>query len=149
MKFKIEEKQEKTIAYMRRVGAYGPENYSLMAKLKNWAAQNNLFNEDTVIYGIARDNAQVAAPKNCRYDVGLVVPSGFLNTQIEICGLPGGKYLVFEIEHTAQAVEDFWANLLEILKRENIEADESRPILERYAKKLIDKDLCEICVPVI
>ena len=47
---KIENFENITIGYMRRIGKYGYENTLLMEKFKNYLKENNLFNEDTVIF---------------------------------------------------------------------------------------------------
>jgi len=40
------------MVYMRRTGAYGIQNYKLMAALKEWANRKGLL-KDSIIYGIA------------------------------------------------------------------------------------------------
>lgn len=57
------------VIYMRRTGAYGIENYKLMATFKEWLKENDLYNEDTVIYAIPMDNPEIVPPCQCRYDV--------------------------------------------------------------------------------
>ena len=55
------------IIYMRRTGKYGPENYKLMDTFKKWIQENNLYNEDTVIYAIPMDNPEIPVPLRCLY----------------------------------------------------------------------------------
>ncbi len=69
MEYIIEQLPVQPIVYMRRTGAYGPENYSLMAALKEWANKKGLL-KDSTIYGIAYDSASTP-PEKCRYDVCL------------------------------------------------------------------------------
>ena len=47
---KIENFENITIGYIRRIGKYGYENTLLMEKFKNHLKEHNLFNEDTVIF---------------------------------------------------------------------------------------------------
>ena len=70
---KIKELPEVKLIFIRRTGAYGPENQQLMETFKAWLKENDLFNEATTILGIAQDNPETTVPENCRYDVGLVV----------------------------------------------------------------------------
>lgn len=150
MTYQIEEMSKSRIAYMRRVGPYGEGNYALMKKFKEWAKVNGLFTESAVILGISQDNPAATPPENCRYDVGIVVSKHFEanNTDVNVAELSGGKYAVFTIDHTAEAIQKAWSEIFIQLLAENQQPDVSRPILERYIPAMIDKHLCEICVPV-
>lgn len=150
MKSSVKEFPIEKFAYMRRTGVYGEENYKLMASLKEWAKAQNLLNENTVIYGIARDNPDTTLPENCRYDVGIVIDNDFIETNgVDIGEVSsGGKYLVFTIEHTPQEVNEFWRSFFEISQKNGQEIDNNRPILEKYAKVLVDTGFCEMCVPI-
>jgi DNA gyrase inhibitor GyrI len=150
MTYQIEEMSKSRIAYMRRGGPYGEGNYALMKKFKEWAKANGLFTESAVILGITQDNPAVTPPESCRYDVGIVVSEQFATTDAEInkAELPGGRYAVFTIEHTAEAIQKAWGEIFVQLSAQDQQPDASRPILERYIPAMIDKHLCEICVPV-
>ena len=63
------------IIYMRRTGKYGSENYKLMDTFKKWIQENDLYNEDTVIYAIPMDNPEIVDPFQCRYDVCIKQPT--------------------------------------------------------------------------
>lgn len=65
------------IAYIQRTGPYGSENVQIMEQLKSWAREKNLFNESSIILGIAQDNPQFTETKDCRYDTCLVVSDEF------------------------------------------------------------------------
>ena len=150
MTYQIEEMSKNRIAYMRRVGPYGAGNYSLMKKFKEWAKANGLFTASAVILGISQDNPTATPPENCRYDVGIVVSEDFttMDTDVDVAELPGGRYAVFTIEHTAEAIQEAWSEIFVQLSAQGQQPDISRPILERYIPAMIDKRLCEICVPV-
>ena len=98
------------IIYMRRTGKYGSENYKLMDTFKKWIQENNLYNEDTVIYAIPMDNPEIVDPFQCRYDVCIKQPTiyKFAPNQIQCRELEGGKYLTFLIPHTAKAIQTAW-----------------------------------------
>lgn len=150
MTYQIEEMSKSRIAYMRRVGPYGGGNYALMKKFKEWAKANGLFIASAVILGISQDNPAVTPPESCRYDVGIVIPEQFTttDTDVDVAELSGGRYAVFTIDHTAEAIQKAWGEIFVQLSAQGQQPDVSRPILERYIPAMIDKHLCEICVPV-
>ena len=63
--------------------------------------------------------------------------------------LDGGRYVVFLIKHTAEAIQQAWAECFSELAKRQYTLDFSRPIIERYAKKLVEQHNCELCVPVL
>ncbi|MFW2487807.1 AraC family transcriptional regulator [Clostridium chromiireducens] len=139
------------IAYIRRTGPYGPENVQIMEQLKSWAREENLFNESSIILGIAQDNPKITEPKDCRYDTCLVVSDEFKvdNKYINFGKIIGGKYCVFKISHTAEDMQKAWDEIFSELSKRDYESDDRRPIIERYAIQMINKHFCEICVPII
>ncbi|KOA19311.1 DNA gyrase inhibitor [Clostridium homopropionicum DSM 5847] len=139
------------IAYIRRTGSYGSENAQIMEQLKSLARENNLFNESSIILGIAQDNPEFTEPKDCRYDTCLVVSDEFKidNKYINFVKTIGGKYCVFKISHTVDAMKKAWMEIFSELSKRNYEFDNRRPIIERYAMQMINKHYCEICVPIL
>ncbi|MDF1493933.1 GyrI-like domain-containing protein [Caproiciproducens sp. CPB-2] len=121
-----------------------------MKKFKEWAKANGLFTELAVILGISQDNPATTTPESCRYDVGVVVSEDFtiMDADVNVVELSGGRYAVFTIDHTAEAIQKAWGEIFVQLSAESQQPDVSRPILERYIPAMIDKHLCEICVPV-
>ncbi|EDU38636.1 AraC family transcriptional regulator [Clostridium sporogenes] len=139
------------IAYIRRTGPYGSENVQIMEQLKNWAREKNLFNENSIILGIAQDNPKFTESKDCRYDTCLVVSDEFKvdNKYINFGKTMRGEYCVFKISHTVDAMQKAWMEIFSELSKRNYEFDDRRPILERYAMQMINKHYCEICVPIL
>ena len=139
------------IAYIRKTGPYGSENVQIMEQLKSWAREKDLFNESSIILGIAQDNPKFTEPKDCRYDTCLVVSDEFKvdNKYINLGKTIGGKYCIFKINHTVDAVQKAWMEIFSELSKGNYEFDDRRPILERYAMQMINKHYCEICVPIL
>ena len=137
------------IAYLRQVGAYGPENKKTMEKLKEWAKSNALLMPDAVILGIAQDDPTLIDPKKCRYDACLVVPPSFVSIDIAIQSttLDGGIYAVFMVAHTAEAVKNAWSTIFSELLAQHYQRDTTKPIIERYTLAMVDNHFCEICVP--
>ena len=61
--------------------------------------------------------------------------------------IKGGKYAVFTINHTAESVQKAWSEIFPELLNLGYQIDDTRPILERYAAKMVKNHNCEICVP--
>lgn len=139
------------VLYMRRTGPYGKDNYVLMSSFKDYLITHKLFCDETVILGIPLDNPVITEGDKCRYDVCAI------GTACENAGvdglksrkLDGGSYLVFLIEHTANAVQKAWAECFMELEKHGYSADTKRPVMERYAKNHIDNHCCELCVPIL
>ncbi|MDY5478470.1 MAG: GyrI-like domain-containing protein [Enterocloster clostridioformis] len=155
MRFYISTTQERIpssmVIYMRRTGEYGIENYKLMDTFKKWVKENNLYDEDTVIYAIPMDDPEKVKPCQCRYDVCINQPKNqkFALNQIKCRELESGKYLTFLIPHTADAVQTAWKMCFSELEKLGYLLDKSRPIMERYKKNLVDKHYCELCMPIL
>ncbi len=146
MAFMIEQIPVQPIVYMRRIGTYGMENFHLMASLKEWANQKGLL-KDSVIFGIAHDNENTP-PEKCRYDVCLVAAADCpVDEAVQRGQIDGGKYAVFTIPHTSEAVQKFWASITQILQKKELLPDLTKPILERYKFELVEEGKCEFCIP--
>lgn len=104
------------IAYIRRTGSYGLGNVQIMEQLKNWAREKNLFNKNSIILGIDQDNPKLTEAKYCRYDTCLVVSDEFKvdNKYINFGKTMGGKYCVFKISHTVDAMQKAWIEILSL-----------------------------------
>ena len=63
--------------------------------------------------------------------------------------LPGGTYAILVIDHTSTGLQNAWDHLFPVLQKHNLTIDQARPIIERYAVKMVQNHLCELCVPVI
>jgi DNA gyrase inhibitor GyrI len=148
MEFIFEQFPVQPIVYMRRVGAYGIENYKLMEALKEWADRKGLL-KDGIIYGITHDCGHTP-PEKCRYDVCLVVTADFpADEAVQRGEIASGKYAVFTILHTAEAVQEFWKTIFQTLQKEKLQFDTTKPILERYKNSVILEGKCEFCVPIL
>ena len=139
---KIETFQGITIAYMRRIGAYGPENRQLMEKLKAFLAQHDLLK--STILGIPLDDPTITPAEKLRYDVGLIVPAN-ATIPLPTRSIDDGTYAVFEVQHTQQGVSSFWQNIGQL----TLSIDNTKPIIERYSSHKIVEHLCEFCIPII
>lgn len=141
---KIESFNNVCIAYMRRNGSYGIENEKLMEDFKAYVKQQNLLQEDSVLFGIALDDPTNTPPHKQRYEVGILLKKN------QTCSLPkhaleDGNYAVIEVAHTQEGVMEFWQNLQTYIKDFDVAVE--KPILERYAMDLVKQHVCEFCIP--
>lgn len=148
MKITIEELAQSKIAFFRNVGEYGEkQNKELMEAFKQWAQlQEEL--DDSTILGIPQDNPQVTPKEQCRYDVCVRIQQDFHVTEpAQVGTFTGGKYAVFLLDHTKEAVSEFWSTIFSEIEKHNLSIRQ-QPIIERYRSQLIDNHLCEILVPI-
>lgn len=147
---KIEYMPPYKIAYIRKIGPYGSENVETMQKLKNWVKENGLLDEESIILGIPQDNPNTTKPQYCRYDTCFVLSDdkALNGNEVKVGKIIGGKHCVFEIEHTAEAMHKAWNEIFPELKHLGYQLDETRPIIERYLAAMVNKHLCEICIPI-
>jgi len=138
------------VAFIRSIGPYGADNVETMEKLKAWAGEKSLLNHDSIILGIARDDPSVTKAEDCRYDSCIVISDEYQvdKEYVHEGEILGGKYVTFEIEHTAEAVQKAWADIFRELSKNLFNMDYSRPVIERYDAKMIAKHKCEICIPI-
>ncbi|MFK4568267.1 GyrI-like domain-containing protein [Enterococcus sp. UD-01] len=139
---------EQKIIYKRRTGSYGEANKQLMEEFKQWLKNRQLLDKEAVVLGIPQDDPRQTAPEQCRYDVALVVDSFDDYSEIKQAILPAGKYAVFTIVHTAEAMKETFAKMNDVLIRAGYVIDSERPLIERYAVDLINQNKCQLCVPI-
>ncbi|MGE6632151.1 AraC family transcriptional regulator [Bacillus sp. NPDC077027] len=148
MKITIEELPESRIAYFRNVGEYGEkQNKELMEAFKEWVQLNRIPNHSSIL-GIPQDNPQETPKEKCRYDVCVFIQKDFsVPEPAQVGQFPGGKYAVFLLDHTKEAVSEFWNNIFSAIEQNHLSIRE-QPMLERYTIQMIDQHLCEILVPI-
>ncbi|WP_045513343.1 AraC family transcriptional regulator [Bacillus amyloliquefaciens] len=148
MKITIEELSESRIAYFRNVGEYGEkQNKEVMETFKKWAKLNDVFDNSTIL-GIPQDNPEITPKEECRYDVCVVINKDFnVKKPAHVGEFSGGKYAVFLLDYTKEAIRDFWGNISSEIERNNLSIIE-QPIIERYTPQMIDNHLCEILIPI-
>ncbi|WP_416150143.1 AraC family transcriptional regulator [Salipaludibacillus sp. HK11] len=147
MKFKVETIQKHRIAFIRRVGQYGPANIKVMEKLKRWAKEKNLL-ESAILFAVPLDNPETTLPDNCRFDACIVIQNDYQVDDSVLEGeLSGGKYLIYEVKHTADDIQRAYAEIFQSLQNSQYKID-NRPIMEKYIGDMISNPYCEICVPI-
>ena len=140
-----------SIAYLRRTGAYGAENRAVMERLLALAGQAGLPGPETAILSIAWDDPAHTPPAACRYDACLVLQKGqtLPGADVRYGTLSGGRYAVFPIPHTAQAVSEAWQTIDRLLREAGCIADPSRPTMERYTSVGVRDGQGEFCIPIL
>ncbi len=115
----IEKMPTYRIAYLRKIGPYGINNIQTMEELKKWAKFNHLFNDESIILAIAQDNPETTKPENCRYDTCIVVSNDYSVTDgyVREGNIVGGKYAIFKINHTSEAVQKVYIDILKVTYR--------------------------------
>ncbi|WP_078394764.1 AraC family transcriptional regulator [Shouchella patagoniensis] len=148
MELSIETIPASRIAYFRSIGEYGSrQNKEAMESLKTWAIQNNLLTNSTIL-GIPQDDPSQTPKEECRYDVCLLIDNDFNVTEPAKFGqFGGGTYAVFLVKHTSEALADFWNRLFTIINKNGLHMKQ-QPIIERYTAEMLEKELCELLVPV-
>ncbi|MDQ0272901.1 AraC family transcriptional regulator [Cytobacillus purgationiresistens] len=148
MKFKVETLPNYRIAYVRRVGPYGPANIEVMEKLKKWAKEKKLLKSSTTLLAIQQDNPETILPENCRFDACIVLSEDYqMDDSMSERELSGGKYLVYKVKHTAEDIQNAYATIFPSLQSNGYQID-NKPIFERYIGDMNNNHYCEICVPV-
>ncbi|WP_226003248.1 AraC family transcriptional regulator [Paenibacillus sp. BJ-4] len=147
MKFKVETLPNYRIAYVRRVGPYGNANFEVMKKLKKWAKDRNLL-KSAILFAIPQDNPEITLPENCRFDACIVISKDYqMDDSIYEGELSGGKYLIYEVKHTAENIQKTYNNIFTSIQYNGYKID-NKPILEKYTGDMINNSYCEICVPI-
>lgn len=136
-----------SVFYMRHIGPYGAENAALMHKFRDRMEGEGLCGASHVIWTVAWDDPKKTSPQDCRYDI-CVEQSAGITSGMPCQKLPGGRYAIFGIRHTREAVAQAWTLGFAELARRGLPLDESRPILERYASEQVAAGLCELCFPI-
>lgn len=138
------------IAYVRQTGPYGPGNVQAMEQLKGWAREQGLLQDSAVLFGIPQDNPKTTLPAECRYDACISLPENPpTRGSVPYGELPGGAYAVVTLPHTAEAVQQAWAEILPFLNSSGHKLDPGRPVMERYTEEMVRSHLCELCFPVL
>ncbi|UII54295.1 GyrI-like domain-containing protein [Cytobacillus spongiae] len=147
MNVKIEILPNVRIAYMRRTGQYGPANLEVMERLKKWAKERKLL-ESAVIFAISQDRPDITLPELCRFDACIIIPNDYqIDNHVNEGELLSGKYLIYDVKHTAEAIQKAYIDIFSSLDNSGFKLD-NRPIMERYTGDIIDNPSCEICIPI-
>ncbi|EHI75130.1 DNA gyrase inhibitor [Streptococcus criceti] len=119
-----------------------------METFKQELRNQHLFQNPTIL-GIAQDNPLTTSTEHCRYDVCLILNDTTTSAKfpLKYGEFPEGKFAVFQLKHTAEAIAD-WYSQLNILIQQFKLKPRSSPIIERYQDKLMKNGYCEMLLPI-
>lgn len=103
--------------------------------------------DHSVILGIPQDHPNRTPKEKCRYDVCAVIHQDHVPEPTRIGTFSGGRYAVFLLDHTKEAVSGFWKTVFSEIEKNNLIVRE-QPIIERYTLQKVNDHLCEILVPI-
>jgi AraC family transcriptional regulator len=141
------------IAYLRKLGPYGPELGQFWnTTFRPWLAAHGLLGEPC--YGIALDDPDRTAPADCRYDAAVALPEGVAApADAQVAMLPGGTHAVARYTGTAADIGAAWDWLLGQWLPASGHRPDARPCLEIYPRNwAVGADgafSCELAVPVM
>ncbi|MCJ1657081.1 GyrI-like domain-containing protein [Staphylococcus sp. NRL 16/872] len=150
MNYEIEKLNDSEVIYMRNIGDYGSnQNYKMMKDFKNWIRVNGYWKyvEKYGVLGIALDNPQEVENDQCRYDLILKIDETVEDSKVNKRNFTGGIYAVFTIPHTKESIVNFFNNLENILKENELNMRYD-PIIERYKEEEGLDKICEMLVPI-
>jgi AraC family transcriptional regulator len=153
MNVRLIDRQPVTVAYLRRMGAYGIGLSEFWGRtVAPWMATNGLFGRPR--YGISYDDPSITAPERCRYDACVEVAPDFIVSGNALrTEIPGGRYAVLPFAGSAAQIGDAWSALLrDWLPSSGLQLD-ARPCFEYYPADAnydcaTGAFTCDICIPV-
>jgi AraC family transcriptional regulator len=154
MKVNVVDAPPTRVAYLRHLGAYGPDVGAFWNKtVMPWIGSLGLL--DKPRYGIGLDNPSVTPAAQCRYDACVEVPADFVaKAPAALVTLPGGRYAVREFAGSPETINDAWNEVFrEWLPSSGMQMD-MRPCIEYYrgGSPINPKTgafECELWVPVV
>lgn len=113
MQVKINEIQEKTIAYLTTPNGYELESvYATWDKIIHWAELKGIKENKQERFAICHDNPSITPEDKCRYDAAIVVtPDTNISTPFVKSTLPSGKYAVAYFKDSGEKINNFMTEL--------------------------------------
>ena len=141
------------VAYMRKIGPYGPQLGEFWRNtFMPWMESAKLTGRPT--YGIGHDDPCVTAPDKCRYDACVEVPDGFTaQGDVSVMTLPGGRYAITRFTGSPATIGNAWTEFCaDWLPKSGFQCD-ARPCFEYYpASGMTDQETgvfsCDLCIPI-
>ncbi|MDJ0782404.1 MAG: GyrI-like domain-containing protein [Desulfosarcinaceae bacterium] len=139
------------VAYVRKMGPYGPEtSAAAFAELIRWAGPRGYL-ESGVMLGVCWDNPEITPPAKCRLDACISLPADAdLNGPVGRQTIDGGPYAVCYFETAANGFKSAWEAAFTWLVNSGYECAD-RPCYERYHNHADDHPdgmwQVDICIP--
>ena len=113
MKVKVEEIQEKPIAYVTAPNGYALDSiYATWDKLIHWASSQGIADERQARFAICHDNPLITPEDKCRYDAAIVIePEMAVNSPYSKSVIPAGKYAIAYYKDVAEKINNFMTEL--------------------------------------
>lgn len=113
MKIKVEEQQEKPIAFLTSPKGYELDSvFATWDKVIHWAKSKGINEKLQSRFAICHDNPMVTPENKCRYDAAIVI-----NPEVEVVQpftqsvIPGGKYAIAYYKDGADKINNFMTEL--------------------------------------
>lgn len=113
MKIKVEEIQEKTIAFLSSPRGYELDSvYATWDRLSQWAQAEGIESGFHNKFAICHDNPVITPEDKCRYDAAVVInPEMTVAPPFTQSVIPGGKYAVAYFKDNAEKISRFMTEL--------------------------------------
>jgi len=113
MKIKVEDMQEKQIAYLTSPNGYELDSvYSTWDKIINWAKDKGIDERQERRFAICHDNPMITPEDKCRYDASIVVnPDVKVSAPYGKSVIPSGKYAIAYYIDTSDKISNFMTEL--------------------------------------
>lgn len=153
MDIKVMEMPDFHVAYVRRMGPYGPEIGKTFEKLMAWAWPKVLLGPETRVFGVYWDNPEVTPPEKCRSDAAITVPEGTdVEGEVGLEVLPVGLFAVYHTNVYNDNFEIPWSEAWKWVQEKGYELDSAKPCYEVYyndaAQDPEHKWIVDICLRV-
>ena len=151
MNAEVREMPEYKVAYIRKLGPYGPETCGQgFEELMSWAGPKGHLSACQV-FGVYWDNPEVTPPEKCRFDACISIPDGAATDgPVGLQAIAGGPYAVCHFEIQVNDFTQAWEEAFAWLIDSGSEAAE-KPCYELYhnngAEHPEGKWIFDICIP--
>lgn len=113
MKVKVEDLQEKRIAYLTAPKGYELDSiYATWDRMAQWAGARGIGHGREVRFAVCHDNPLITPEDRCRYDAAIVVgPQVPVASPCQEGAIPAGKYLIAYYKDVAEKISHFMTEL--------------------------------------
>lgn len=113
MKVKLENIQEKRIAYLTSENGYKLDSiYDTWERILHWVELKGINSKINERFGICYDNPSITPEEKCRYDAAIVVnPDMEVALPYRLSVIPMGKYAIAYYKDDADKISNFMTEL--------------------------------------
>lgn len=151
MNAEVKEMPEYHVAYVRKIGPYGPETCgAAFTELMQWAGPKGLIGQGAML-AVYWDNPEVTSPEKCRSDACLEVADGTaVDSPVALQKIEGGPHAVCHFEIKPEGFPKAWEDAFAWLIQSGQECAD-RPCYEVYQNNAQEhpegKWIVDICIP--